>query len=51
VECSREECKRRIGEIKRWVRRMNKLMEVFWESVPKSWCSADKGADAKLERG
>ena len=24
------------GEIKRWVRRMRKLTEVFWESVPKS---------------
>jgi len=39
VECSRGECEQRIGEIKRWVRRMSKLTEVFWEFVPKSWCS------------
>src|SRR6218665_1162856 len=39
MECSRGECERRtIGEIKRWVWRLSKLMEVFWESVPKSWC-------------
>jgi len=31
------ECKWRIGEIKRWVRRMSKMTEVFWDSVPKSW--------------
>ena len=39
VGWSRWECNRRIGEIKRWVRRMNTLTEVFWESVPKSWCT------------
>ena len=44
MECSRRECERRIGEIKRWVRMMCKLTEVFWESVPKSWCSVGKGA-------
>src|SRR6218665_400530 len=32
------ECERRIGEIKSSVGRMCKLTEVFWESVPKSWC-------------
>src|SRR6218665_1648378 len=48
VECSRGECERRIGEIKRWVRRMCKLTEVFRESVPKSWCSVGKGAVAVL---
>ena len=26
-----------IGEIKRWVGRMSKLTEVFWEFVPKRW--------------
>jgi len=36
---TRGECERRIGEIKSSVRRMCKLTEVFWESVPKSWCS------------
>src|SRR6218665_3107184 len=41
MESSRGECERRIGEIKRWVRRMCKLTEVFWESVPKSWCRYD----------
>src|SRR6218665_672800 len=46
MECSRGECGRRIGEIKRWVRRMSKLTEVFWESVPKSWCRIGKGAVA-----
>jgi len=35
------EFKRMRGVIKRWVRRMNKLAEVFWESVPKSWYSID----------
>ena len=37
-----------IGEIKRWVniRKMGKLTEVFWESVPKSWRSVGKGAVA-----
>jgi len=30
---------------------MSKLMEVCWESVPKSWCSEGKGAFAELERG
>jgi len=29
------------GEIKRRVRRMSKLTEIFWESVPKSWCNID----------
>jgi len=48
MECSRGECERRIGEIKRWVRRMSKLTEVFWESVPKSWCRVGKGAVAEL---
>jgi len=28
-------------EIKRFDRRMGKLTEVFWESVPKSWNSID----------
>ena len=51
VESSRGECERRIGEIKRWVRRMFKLTEVFWESVPKSWCSVGKRAVAELQRG
>jgi len=27
---------------------MCKLTEVFWESVPKSWCSVGKGAVAVL---
>ena len=27
-----------IGEIKRWIRRMSKVTEVFLESVPKIWC-------------
>ena len=49
MESSRGECERRIGEIKRWVRRMSKLTEVFWESVTKSWCSVGKGAE--LQRG
>src|SRR6218665_3855506 len=35
-----------MDEIKRWVRRICKLAEVFWESVPKSWCSVGKGAVA-----
>jgi len=51
MERSRGECERRIDEIKRWVRRMCKLMKVFWESVPKSWCSVGKGAIAELQRG
>jgi len=55
VECNRGECERRIGEIKRWVRRISKLTVVFWESVPKSWCSVKayigKGAIAELQRG
>src|SRR6218665_2328935 len=33
-----------------WVRRICKLAEVFWESVPKSWCSVGKGAVAELQR-
>ena len=44
MESSRGECERRIGEIKSSVGRMCKLAEVFWESVPKSWCSVGKGA-------
>ena len=39
---SRGECERRIGEIKSSVGRMCELTEVFWESVPKSWCSVGK---------
>jgi len=39
------------AKIKKWVRRMSKLTEVFWESVPASWCSVGKGAVAELERG
>src|SRR6218665_3222791 len=31
------------------VGRMCKLTEVFWESVPKSWCSVGKGAVAELQ--
>ena len=23
---------------------MNKLSDIFWESVPKSWCNVDQGA-------
>jgi len=30
---------------------MNKLTEVFWESIPKSWCSIGYGAVAELQRG
>src|SRR6218665_3883195 len=41
----------RIGEIKSSVGRMCELTEVFWESVPKSWCSVGKGAVAELQRG
>jgi len=44
----RGECKRRIGEIIKWVRRMGKLMEVIWESIPKSWCIIGYGAPAEL---
>src|SRR6218665_3625483 len=29
---------------------MCKLTEVFWESVPKSWCSVGKGKVAELQR-
>jgi len=29
---------------------MGKLTEVFWESVPKSWCDVGYGAIAELER-
>ena len=48
MENNRGECERRIGEIKSSVGRMCKLTEVFWESVPKSWCSVGKGAVAEL---
>ena len=47
MESTRGECERRIGEIKSSVGRMCKLTEVFWESVPKSWCSVGKGAVAQ----
>jgi len=30
---------------------MSKLTEVFWESVPKRWCSIGKGAVGELQRG
>jgi len=37
-------------EIKRRVRGMSKLAEVFVESVPKSWCRVGKGTAAELRR-
>ena len=44
VECSRRECKQRVVEIKRWIRRMSRLTEVFWKFVPKSLSNIGKGA-------
>ena len=40
VECSRGECEHRIGEIKRWIRRMSKLMEAI---MPDLFLSAPWG--------
>jgi len=42
-----------VKEAKRWVRKMSKMTEDFWESVPKSWCKIREGYEmvAELQRG